>query len=74
QQQPNPSFLKERAAKFDAIAAKQKERLAQKPKQEITILLPDGTEKKGVSYETTPMDIAKVIFSLSRRGLSPALD
>ncbi|CAM9632643.1 unnamed protein product [Scytosiphon promiscuus] len=58
---PNPSFLKERASKFDAIAAKQKERLAQKPKEEITILLPDGTEKKGISYETTPMDIAKSI-------------
>lgn len=58
--QPNPSFLKERASKFDAIAAKQKERLAAKPKEEITILLPDGTVKKGLSYETTPMDIAKV--------------
>eukprot|EP00752_Nemacystus_decipiens_P007942 g7095.t1 len=59
--QANPAFLKERASKFDAIAAKQKERLAQKPKVEITVLLPDGTEKKGVSYETTPMDIAKGI-------------
>ncbi|CAN0264499.1 unnamed protein product, partial [Ectocarpus sp. 8 AP-2014] len=57
----NPQFLKERSAKFDAIAARQKERLAQKPKLEITVVLPDGTEKKGVSYETTPMDIAKGI-------------
>ncbi|CAN0158533.1 unnamed protein product, partial [Laminaria digitata] len=57
--QPNPAFLGERASKFDAIALKQKERLAQKPKIEITVLLPDGTEKKGISYQTTPMDIAK---------------
>eukprot|EP00904_Undaria_pinnatifida_P009307 jgi/Undpi1/5506/HiC_scaffold_2.g00785.m1 len=57
----NPAFLRARASKFDAIAAKQKERLAQKPKIEITVLLPDGTEKKGISYETTPMDIAKGI-------------
>ena len=58
--QPNPAFLKERASKFDAIAVRQKERLAAKPKVEITVVLPDGTEKKGLSYETTPMDIAKV--------------
>lgn len=59
--QANPAFLKDRAAKFDAIAAKQGKRLADKPRIEITIALPDGTEKKGVSYETTPMDIAKVM-------------
>lgn len=59
--QANPAFLKDRAAKFDAIAAKQGKRLADKPRIEITIALPDGTEKKGVSYETTPMDIAKGI-------------
>ena len=36
------------------------------PRQEITITLPDGTEKKGTSWETSPMDIAKEIS----KGLS----
>lgn len=31
------------------------------PRQEITITLPDGTGKKGTSWETSPMDIAKEI-------------
>lgn len=62
----NPEFLKVRAAKFDAIASKQQEKMAAKPKLEITITLPDKTEKKGVSYETTPMDIAKVTRTLCR--------
>lgn len=57
--QPNPSFLAERSAKCDAVAAKQKERLAKKPRVPIKIVLPDGTEKMGTSYETSPMDIAK---------------
>lgn len=66
--QANPDFLKKRVAKFDAIAEKHKERLARKPKEGITIVLPDGTEKKGVSYETTPMDIAKVSFRCLGEG------
>jgi threonyl-tRNA synthetase len=32
-----------------------------KPRQEITITLPDGAERKGTSWETTPLDIAKGI-------------
>ncbi|CAM9886383.1 unnamed protein product, partial [Discosporangium mesarthrocarpum] len=59
--QPNPSFLAERAKKFDAAAAKQAARLKEKPRVTISVMLPDGTEREGVSYETTPMDIAKGI-------------
>ena len=36
------------------------------PRQEITITLPNGTEKKGTSWQTSPMDIAKEIS----KGLS----
>ena len=36
------------------------------PRQEITVTLPDGSEKKGTSWETSPMDIAKEIS----KGLS----
>ena len=31
------------------------------PRQEIVITLPDGSEKKGMSWQTSPMDIAKEI-------------
>ena len=40
--------------------------LSDQPRQEITITLPNGTEKKGTSWETSPMDIAKEIS----KGLS----
>lgn len=32
-----------------------------KPRQEITITLPDGAERKGTSWETSPLDVAKEI-------------
>lgn len=31
------------------------------PRQAIKIVLPDGKVKEGVSFETTPLDIAKSI-------------
>ncbi len=31
------------------------------PRQEITITLPDGSQRKGTSWETSPLDIAKGI-------------
>jgi hypothetical protein len=31
------------------------------PRQEIIITLPDGAERKGTSWETSPMDVAKEI-------------
>ena len=34
---------------------------ADQPRQEITITLPDGAQRKGTSWETTPLDIAKAI-------------
>lgn len=31
------------------------------PKQPITVTLPDGNKKQGTSFETTPLDVAKMI-------------
>ena len=31
------------------------------PRQEIAVTLPDGSQRKGISWETSPMDIAKEI-------------
>ena len=39
-----------------------------KPREEIIITMLDGSEKKGISWETSPMDIAKEVSkSLSER-------
>jgi len=31
------------------------------PQEAITITLPDGGQKEGVSFKTTPLDVAKMI-------------
>ncbi|KAJ2426691.1 threonyl-tRNA synthetase [Coemansia sp. RSA 2531] len=46
---------------FDELFQKQKEEIAQKPREKIAITLADGSEREGLSWETTPMDIAKSI-------------
>jgi threonyl-tRNA synthetase len=39
-----------------------------KPREEIEITMPDGNKRKGTSWETSPMDIAKEISkSLSEK-------
>eukprot|EP00611_Tribonema_gayanum_P010835 TRINITY_DN20953_c0_g1_i1.p1 TRINITY_DN20953_c0_g1~~TRINITY_DN20953_c0_g1_i1.p1 ORF type:complete len:780 (+),score=275.37 TRINITY_DN20953_c0_g1_i1:107-2446(+) len=57
----DPAFLKDRMAVFEAAAAKQQERHAAKPRVPITITLPDGSVREGISWQTTPMDIATAI-------------
>lgn len=37
------------------------DRVTAQPREEIIITLPDGSERKGTSWETSPMDIAKDI-------------
>jgi len=31
------------------------------PQEPITVTLPDGNAKQGVSFKTTPLDVAKMI-------------
>ncbi|EQC31365.1 threonyl-tRNA synthetase [Saprolegnia diclina VS20] len=59
--EPNPAFIQRRIAVYDRVMAAQKELLAAQPRKPIKITLPDGTVKEGVSWETTPLDIAKGI-------------
>lgn len=59
--QKRPAFIDERNAYWDALYAKQAEKLATMPKQPITVTLPDGNKKQGTSFETTPLDVAKMI-------------
>ena len=46
-----------------------------KPREEITISLPNGKEEKGTSWETTPLSIAKSISkSLVERTIISTVD
>ncbi|KAJ2777630.1 threonyl-tRNA synthetase [Coemansia interrupta] len=63
-----PEFIEHRNRIFDELFQKQKEEIANKPREKITITLPDGSEREGTSWETTPMDIANSISkSLAKR-------
>lgn len=59
----DPSFIQERSRLFDAFWARQVELTSSKPKEPIVITLPNGSTKEGVSWQTTPLDIAKMISS-----------
>ena len=59
--QSSPEFLDERLRIWEELYPKQQERLKEMPREAIKITLPDGTEKEGTSFETTPMNIAESI-------------
>jgi threonyl-tRNA synthetase len=59
----DPAFIQERARLFDAFWARQLEATSLKPKETIVITLPNGSSKEGVSWQTTPLDVAKMISS-----------
>ena len=61
--QKKPAFIAERSAFFEQLYKEQEQKYADMPKQEITITLPDGNQKKGTSFQTSPIDVAKMISS-----------
>ncbi|KAJ2745305.1 threonyl-tRNA synthetase [Coemansia sp. BCRC 34301] len=56
-----PAYIEHRIRIFDELYQKQQEEIAQKPREKIAITLADGSQREGLSWETTPMDIAKSI-------------
>lgn len=73
--QPPPSFLQERIELFDRLYKEQQEELAKRPRDDITITMPDGSVKPGKAYETTPAEIAKGISnSLFKRTVVARID
>ncbi|KJZ76568.1 Threonine--tRNA ligase [Hirsutella minnesotensis 3608] len=71
----HPDFIKHRLEIFDKIKARQDAEIAAKPREEITISLPNGKEEKGTSWETTPLAIAKGISkSLLERTVISRVD
>lgn len=59
--QKKPKFLTERNAYFKELFDAQKIKYTTMPQEPITITLPDGGQKQGVSFKTTPLDVAKMI-------------
>ncbi|KAH6604671.1 threonyl-trna synthetase [Trichoderma cornu-damae] len=73
---PNlPDFIQHRIAIFDKIKARREAEVAAKPREEITISMPNGKEEKGISWETTPGAIARGISkSLFERTVISLVD
>ncbi|ORZ33962.1 threonyl-tRNA synthetase [Catenaria anguillulae PL171] len=65
---PPPEYLAHRIAMFEKLKAEYDAEIQSKPREPISITLPNGTVKEGTSWQTTPMEIAKSIAkSLSER-------
>ncbi|EIM87343.1 threonyl-tRNA synthetase [Stereum hirsutum FP-91666 SS1] len=73
--QPPPEFFDHRIKIFEKLKAEYDEHVKSQPREEITVTLPDGNEKKATSWESSPMDIAKEISkSLSERLVIAKVD
>eukprot|EP00411_Alexandrium_monilatum_P061946 CAMPEP_0175528502 /NCGR_PEP_ID=MMETSP0096-20121207/20677_1 /TAXON_ID=311494 /ORGANISM="Alexandrium monilatum, Strain CCMP3105" /LENGTH=885 /DNA_ID=CAMNT_0016831191 /DNA_START=40 /DNA_END=2697 /DNA_ORIENTATION=- len=59
--QENAPYIKHRLEVWDRLYKKHQEELSQQPKKAIKVTLPDGKEKEGKSFETTPLEIAQGI-------------
>ncbi|KAG6877787.1 threonyl-tRNA synthetase [Termitomyces sp. T159_Od127] len=73
--QPRPDFFDHRMKLFEELKAEQDAFAKAQRREEITITLPDGSERKGTSWETSPMDVAKEVSkSLSERVVIAKVD
>jgi len=59
--EPAPEYLQHRIEIFEKLKKKYDDEAAAKPREEISITLPDGNVKTGKSWETSPADIAREI-------------
>jgi threonyl-tRNA synthetase len=64
------SFLQKRSKIWDELFSKQEEFLKNLPREKIIITLKDGKLVEGISFETTPIQIAK---NNIKRSLIPDL-
>ncbi|KAF9507042.1 hypothetical protein BS47DRAFT_1374003 [Hydnum rufescens UP504] len=73
--QPPPHYIAHRIKIFDELKAEYDEFIKNQPRQSIQITLPDGSHRHGISWVTSPMDIAKEISaSLSQRIVIAKVD
>ncbi|KAI0267261.1 hypothetical protein BC834DRAFT_923529 [Gloeopeniophorella convolvens] len=59
--QPTPDFFSHRIKIFEELKAEHDAFIQAQSRKEIIITLPDGAERKGTSWLTSPMDVAKEI-------------
>eukprot|EP01098_Paradermamoeba_levis_P002089 TRINITY_DN1247_c0_g1_i1.p1 TRINITY_DN1247_c0_g1~~TRINITY_DN1247_c0_g1_i1.p1 ORF type:complete len:718 (+),score=257.49 TRINITY_DN1247_c0_g1_i1:75-2156(+) len=64
----DPEYFGQRIKVWDQLFEKQKAEIAAKPHVPIKVTLPNGSVKEGVSWQSTPFDIAKSIS----KGLAEA--
>ncbi|KAJ3396684.1 threonyl-tRNA synthetase [Chytriomyces hyalinus] len=65
---PRPEYIQHRLDMFDELKAIYDTEIAAKPRVPIKVTLPDGRDMDGIAWETTPMDIARLLSkSLSER-------
>lgn len=55
---PLPEYIDARIQLWDKLKAQYLEELSQKPKDKINVTLPDGKVVEGLSWQSTPYDIA----------------
>ncbi|KZV75646.1 tars protein [Peniophora sp. CONT] len=58
---PKPEYFEHRIKMWDQLKEENAAFVAAQARQEIIITMPDGAERKGTSWETSPMDIAREI-------------
>lgn len=58
---PPPAYIEERIKFFDILKAQYLEELAAKPRDKINVTLPDGKVIEGLSWQSTPYEIARGI-------------
>jgi len=70
-----PEFIQHRLDLFNKIKARTDAELAEKPREDITVSMPNGKEVQGKSWETTPGGIARDISkSLFERTVISLVD
>ncbi|KAF8556608.1 threonyl-tRNA synthetase [Imleria badia] len=73
--QPPPDYIDQRIRLFERLRVEYDEFVKAQPREPITITLPDGSERKGTSWETSPLDVAKEVSkSLSERVVIAKVD
>ncbi|KAK3808599.1 MAG: hypothetical protein J3Q66DRAFT_392094 [Benniella sp.] len=72
---PEPEYLAHRIAMFDKLKEQADQVDAAQPRAPIAVTMPDGSQREGVAWQTSPMDIAKSISKgLSERVVIAKVD
>ena len=74
-QDPEPEFFAHRIAVFEKLKAAHEQQIAEKPRDPITVQLPNDKTVPGKAWETTPFEIARAISkSLAERTVIARVD